>query len=122
MGAAIEHTSVKVARGMAALREDIFRLELCGDMSLGSIAAVHEQLLEAFGQELPIVIDLDGVTEADLTFVQLIEAARASAGRRGRGLHLSAPASGPTRAVLERGGFLGATDRAAFWLQTTVTA
>ncbi len=115
-----KNSSVNVAHDMATSQEDIFRVGLCGDLSLPSIGQAHEQVLAAFEQDLPIVIDLDGVTGADLTLVQLVEAARKSADRRGRTLSLSAPASGPTRAVLERGGFLGAPDRAAFWLQDTV--
>lgn len=106
---------------MVTPQDDIFRVELCGDLSLASIGQAHEQILSAFEQDLPIVIDLEGVTNADLTLTQLVEAARKSAARRGRGLSLSAPASGALRAVLERGGFLGAPDRAAFWLQDTVT-
>jgi anti-anti-sigma regulatory factor len=111
---------MKVAHNMATPREEFFRIELCGNLSLASVAQAHEKVLSAFDQDLPIVIDLDGVTDADLALVQLVEAARTSASRRGRSLNLSAPASGPTRVVLERGGFLGAPDRAAFWLQDTV--
>jgi anti-anti-sigma regulatory factor len=107
---------------MATSRQDDFRIELCGDLSLPSITDAHQKVLEAFDQDLPIVIDLTGVTDADLTLVQLLEAARKSAQDRGRALSLSAPVSGATRAVLERGGFLGATERAAFFLQETVTA
>jgi anti-anti-sigma regulatory factor len=107
---------------MAASGRDDFHIELCGDLSLPSIADAHQKILSAFDQDLPIVIDLDGVTSADLTLVQLLEAARKSAENRGRALSLSAPASGATRAVLERGGFLSTADRAAFWLQQAATA
>lgn len=119
--AVVKNKSVKMVRDMPTPQEDNFRIELCGNLSLPSIVEVHKKVLSAFEQDLPIVVDLDGVTDADLTLVQLLEAARTSAFRRGRSLSLSAPASGPTRAVLERGGFLGAPDRAAFWLQDTVT-
>lgn len=121
MTAATIDTLMKVGREMATPQGEIFRVELCGDLSLASIAQAHEQVLAAFDQDLPIVVDLEGVTTPDLTLAQLVEAARKSADRRGRGLSLSAPASGALRAVLERGGFLGAPDRAAFWLQDTVT-
>lgn len=121
MKAMIKNTQMEVAHEMATPQEDNFRVELCGNLSLASIVEAHEKVLEAFDQDLPIVVDLEGVTDADLTLIQLLEAARTSAGRRGRSLSLSAPASGPTRVVLERGGFLGAADRAAFWLQDTVT-
>lgn len=119
--AVVKNKSVKMVRDATTPQEDNFRIELCGNLSLPSIVEAHEKVLSAFEQDLPIVVDLDGVTDADLTLVQLLEAARTSAFRRGRSLSLSAPASGPTRAVLERGGFLGAPDRAAFWLQDTVT-
>lgn len=120
-GAAIKNRLMEVARDMATPQGDNFCVALCGNLSLPAITEAHEKVLEAFDQDLPIVVDLEGVTDADLTLVQLLEAARASAARRGRSLTLSAPASGPTRVVLERGGFLGAPDRAAFWLQDTVT-
>lgn len=117
----VKNKSMELVRDMTTPPKDNFRIELCGNLSLPSIVEVHEKVLSAFEQDLPIVVDLEGVTDADLTLVQLLEAARTSAFRRGRSLSLSAPASGPTRAVLERGGFLGAPDRAAFWLQDTVT-
>jgi len=67
----------------------------------------------------PLVVDLDAVTEADLTFVQLIEALRRSATDAGRAVSLAHPAGEAVRDVLQRGGFLDddTSERALFWLQ-----
>jgi hypothetical protein len=64
---------------------------------------------------------MNDVTEADLTFVQLIESARRSAMESERSIQLRHPAEGAVLQVLQRGGFLdpGDPDRAAFWLQGT---
>lgn len=108
---------------MTTLSNDVFDIRLCGELSLPTIAVAHEQILAGFEQDLPIVVNLEGVTGADLSLIQLIEAAREAAARHGRSLILSAPAAGETRRVLERGGFIGSdVARSAFWLQDTVTA
>jgi hypothetical protein len=54
----------------------------------------------------------------DLTFVQLMESARRSAREDGKVFALAAPATGPLRETLERGGFLAGDDaaRREFWL------
>lgn len=107
---------------MTSIPEPYFHVALDDDTSLATIGDAHAKILSAFDQDLPIVIDIDQVTAPDLPLVQLIEAARKSADRRGRFLALSAPASGQARVVLERGGFVGGdARRAAFWLQDTVT-
>jgi anti-anti-sigma regulatory factor len=107
---------------MTSSSDEVFDVRLCGELSLPTIANAHEKILSAFEQDMPIAIDLEGVTGADLSLIQLIEAARKSAARRGRSLILSAPAAGETLRVLERGGFLGSdAARSAFWLQDTVT-
>ena len=64
-----------------------------------------------------VVIDAADAAEVDLSFVQLIEAARISAAQTGRELVLAAPAAGSLRSALERAGFLQPPDRRAFWLQ-----
>ncbi|MBU1376892.1 MAG: STAS domain-containing protein [Alphaproteobacteria bacterium] len=64
-----------------------------------------------------LVVDIAEVTAADLSFVQLIEAARASCARQGGTVRLAQPAEGALRDVLDRGGFLAGadTDRLQFW-------
>jgi anti-anti-sigma regulatory factor len=98
------------------------RLCLSGEITLQSADSIHARLLEMAGQ--PIVeIDCDAVTEADLSLVQLILAARASAQKSGRVLVLAQPAAGALHQTLQRGGFLGAdpdqpNPDQAFWTQT----
>lgn len=88
-------------------------------MTISNIEAAHADLGAALGQDMPVVMDIDGVTETDLTFVQLIESARRKAAETGRDLVLRHPADGAVLEVLRRGGFLddASSDRAKFWLQ-----
>jgi anti-anti-sigma regulatory factor len=102
------------------------RLVLTGEITLPSVDAIHARLLEMAAQ--PVVeIDCSGVTETDLSLIQLILAARTSAMRSGRTLVLARPADGALREALQRGGFIAVAadgpnpDRPnaeqAFWTQ-----
>ena len=101
------------------------RLILTGEITLQSVESIHSRLLEMAGE--PVVeIDCDGITEADLSLVQLILAARASAERSARAITLAHPAAGALLQTLQRGGFLNAdTDPwsadQAFWTQAVGT-
>ena len=105
------------ANGDGALDAD---LVLSGSMTLQCADDIHARLLERAG-EPTLEIDCSGVTEADLSLVQLILAARVSAQRAGRTVRLAHPASGILLQVLEQGGFLQPggdrpTQDQAFWL------
>ena len=81
--------------------------------------ATYARLLEA--ARMPAVeIDCRGATEVDVSLIQLILAARASARQAGRSLTLAQPADGKLREALQRGGFIAAADQTtadqAFWL------
>ncbi len=97
------------------------RLVLVGELTLQTADDIHARLLEMAGQ--PVVeIDCSGATEVDLSLVQLILAARASAQRSGRTVALAQAAAGPLYETLQRGGFLqigaGTPDpNQAFWLR-----
>jgi hypothetical protein len=69
-----------------------------------------------------VVLDVPADAEADLSFVQLVEAARVHAKSSGKSLRLSSPAGGSVLRVLERGGFLEAfsAEDAKFWLHHEV--
>lgn len=101
------------------------RLVLTGEMTLQSIESIHAKLLEMAGE--PVVeIDCEGVTEADLSLVQLILAARASANMSARAVTLAHPAAGALLETLQRGGFLSADPNQpsadqAFWTQAVGT-
>lgn len=101
----------------------VSRISLSGAVTVQTVSASFEELKRAADEAAKsdaagIEIDIAGVTDADLTLVQLIESARRSAALSGTPLRLSAPASGAVLALLQRGGFLGDEDpqRAAFWL------
>ncbi len=89
-------------------------------MTIAGIGAAHAELTAALREpgRGPVVVDIDGVTEADLTFIQLLEAARRSAAEADRDLTLAQPAGPAVQEILQRGGFLDADPaRATFWLQ-----
>jgi hypothetical protein len=94
-------------------------LEFSGSATIRQAAEAHARLVNALGGEGPLALDLAAVTSADLSFVQLVESARASFAAVGRELSLSAPADGALLDVLTRGGFLAGDDmaRRQFWIQ-----
>lgn len=96
------------------IRSDI---NLTGDLTIGCIGATREALAAALSSEAGIVLAIADDAEVDLTFVQLIEAARREVERNGATLSLARPASGSLLETLERGGFLidESGSRAAFW-------
>ena len=91
------------------------------DVTVANITQAHDELGAALRRDGAVVVDLEGVDEIDLTFVQLIEAARRKAVETGRDFKLRHPAAGTVLEVLRRGGFLddATSDRAKFWLQGT---
>lgn len=89
------------------------------NVTISNIANARDILLEAFERNKSITIEIDGLEEADLTFIQLIESARRSAAEGGYSIQLREPAQGAVLQVLQRGGFLDPDDRDRmnFWLQ-----
>lgn len=91
-------------------------VELSAELNIRTISEAHAQLCEALKSEAPIVVTVPPDAVADLTFVQLMEAARRSCGEGGGQLSLSRPADGGLLETLRRGGFLEAADSRRFWL------
>jgi anti-anti-sigma regulatory factor len=91
-------------------------VHLKGEVSVRTINEIHRRITACFAKNDSITIDLEGVTESDLTLVQAIEAARQGAKKQKKRLSLSGAASGPFRELLERGGFLSRPEAADFWL------
>lgn len=79
--------------------------------------ALGARLLEALARDDAIELDASALAEIDLSFLQLVEAARTQAAREGKSLRLSAPANAALRAQLERAGLLPETDPESrtFW-------
>ncbi len=94
-------------------------ISFVGDLTVSNIIEAHQALGAALRQDGAVVVDIDGVDEVDLTFVQMLEAARRKAAETGRDLALRNAAGGSVLEVLRRGGFLDneTSERAQFWLQ-----
>ena len=82
-----------------------FRLILENALTIRTIATAHSDLVDALVSHRTILIDCSAVTEADVSLVQLLLAARASAARNGQQLTLSQPVGEALDATLRRGGF-----------------
>lgn len=84
--------------------------------SLQTATHLHEGLCQAFEQPDPIELDLDALVEGDLSLIQLLVAARATANAAGRALSLARPANPALAALLERSGLVpGCPDEITFW-------
>lgn len=90
-------------------------LRLTGELTVRTIAEAHQKLISAYAKNRGLRIDTSNVSEADLTAVQLIEAARRSSLADGRRIALSPPPPNPIRELLDRGGFLGTGEGSSFW-------
>lgn len=87
-------------------------------VNLQSIAAVQLQIVEAIEADADVALDISGVADADLSFVQLLEAARQYATHDNKLLRLTQPASADCAALLARAGFLpGSPETIDFWFQ-----
>ena len=71
-----------------------------------SAAEFGRHLLTVFEEGQDVTLDLANLAEVDLSFIQLVCAAREQLARDGRALRLTAPAPEPVAALLERAGFL----------------
>lgn len=93
-------------------------VSLSGIGSIRHIVQYHEVLREGLSAGTDLVLDLAGIEDPDLAFIQLIFAARRCAQERGLSFTLSHPAPAPILQTLERGGFIGPApdDRRHFWL------
>lgn len=98
------------------------RHALSGPHTIATIAATRDGLLAAMAEHEDLLIDCAGVTEADLTLLQVLLAARASAQRAGRRLRLGGALQGGLGAVLADAGYAprpGQPGETSFWLGET---
>ena len=94
-------------------------VRIADEASVRTIAKIHAQILAEYQKSDVVRIDVTAITDADLTFVQLVEAARRSATADGKRIALTAPAGGVLLDTLQRGGFLSEPNSAAFWAGAT---
>ncbi|MDG3439625.1 STAS domain-containing protein [Nitrospirillum amazonense] len=111
--------------------DDVGKVVFEGARTLRNAEETHAALLSAMKAHAVLEIDCGALDEVDISFVQLLLAARKSARDAQRVLKLAQPVSGPLRDTLHRGGFLMTAELAAgvpapadqttdsdFWLHT----
>ena len=82
-------------------------LPFSGDLTIHTAEATRIRLLDALSSGDPVVaLDCAAVDEVDLTFLQMIIAARKAAEASGRELRLASPAGGVLLDALHRSGLL----------------
>lgn len=93
-------------------------LTLPTTLTIKNILAVQELILDCLNRNTSTVLDIDEEAQVDLSFVQLITAARKQAEMKAGRVLLARPAAGDLYDVLKRGGFLDdmTPDAAHFWL------
>ncbi len=93
-------------------------LTLPTTLTIKNIVAVQELILDCLNRNTSAVLDIDEEAQVDLSFVQLITAARKQAEMKAGRVVLARPAAGDLYDVLKRGGFLDdmTPDAAHFWL------
>lgn len=91
------------------------RLCFDGHLTVRSIAPLHATLVAALAEHRSVVVDASGAESVDLSFPQLLLAARRTAIAAGGTFRLAAPASGALRSALEKGGFLAVDATDPFW-------
>ncbi|QRM53177.1 hypothetical protein [Sinorhizobium sp. BG8] len=92
--------------------------KLPATLTIRSILDVKANILSQIDENNAISLEFEDDTQVDLSFVQLLEAARTYSQLRGKTLNLAKPASGSLLDVLRRGGFLDSIspDASKFWL------
>ncbi|WP_044562728.1 STAS domain-containing protein [Azospirillum sp. B4] len=114
-----------------ASREDVGKVVFDGSRTIRNADETHAILMAAGKSHAVVEIECGALDEVDLSFVQLLIAARNGARRDRRVVRLAGPVSGVLRDALQRGGFLTAVGLAAgatatadqtadhdFWLHT----
>lgn len=74
-----------------------------GSVTVRSVTDFRDHLSSALAEHDEIVLDADAADEIDLSFVQLVQAARAEPGKT---IRLARPANAAIAALLYRAGFL----------------
>lgn len=80
-------------------------IALTGTHTIATIAATRQLLLDGLNHHAALRIDCAEITEADLTLLQVLLAARQSAERRGKRLSLAGVRQGGLGPVLDEAGY-----------------
>lgn len=84
--------------------EEFKRVVLAGDLTIRTAKSLHGELLAALGQHDRLEIDCTDAAEVDLSFIQLLIAARKSAARAGKTLAVRHAPGGVVEDALRRAG------------------
>ncbi|OPY66036.1 MAG: hypothetical protein A4E57_02977 [Syntrophorhabdaceae bacterium PtaU1.Bin034] len=84
---------------------DSSRIEVEGEFTVSTIAQVGEALLHAIHEGFDIVVDLERVTEVDISSLQLLCAAQKSVSGLKKSLSLAAAPPSLFRELLEKAGY-----------------
>jgi len=109
---------------MVMTRDSVHVIEISGEAGLRAAQDIAERLRQALAGFNAVSIAAEAITDADITTIQLLLAARRQALASGKSLTLAAPAAGVLRALLIETGCLGADGQALtpdgdFWTQPT---
>jgi hypothetical protein len=93
-------------------------LTLPTTLTIKTITSVQELISDFLNNNPAAILDIDEAAQVDLSFVQLVTAARKQAEDKAGRVLLARPASGDLYDVLKRGGFLDemTSEAAHFWL------
>ena len=84
------------------------KLQFVGPLNLRTAAGTCDTLREALAHHAAVSIDCRDATDIDLSFIQLLVAARSSAQQASRTVSLAENPDGPLFAVLSRAGLRSA--------------
>lgn len=92
------------------------------NLTVRAISSVQQDMLKFIAEKSAMTLQLDGDCQVDISFIQLVEAARIYAVAAGKPVALAEPASGSLLETLERAGFLEGmnAEDAKFWLHEGV--
>jgi DNA-binding MarR family transcriptional regulator len=98
------------------VKED--RISLPSALTMRAITSTHAQILAFLDENPSATIEFEEEPQVDISFIQLIEAARIYASTQGKTIALSKPANGALLETLRRSGFLEgmSAEDAYFWL------
>ncbi|HSX53726.1 MAG TPA: STAS domain-containing protein, partial [Sphingomonas sp.] len=84
-----------------------FRVSVPPSVTVRTVAEFRSDLRDACGSHSSILLDIAGLKEADLSFVQVVYAARYQMDSAGGSLRLAGPAAAgaPIASLLARAGF-----------------
>ncbi|MFB9953138.1 hypothetical protein ACFFP0_30245 [Rhizobium puerariae] len=98
------------------VKDDYFCLPQ--NLTVRTITAIQQEILQVVGNNKSTIFEFPADCQVDISFIQLMEAARIYAGTAGKHVALAQPVGGPVLEVLQRSGFLEgiSAEDAKFWL------